>query len=82
VNNIFIYVKIKLLFLNVASLQFLMYINKNVFKSNKFKNEYVYYSGFLHTSIRSYSVNHKIRNGIGKVFNLDNILKSNLDAES
>jgi hypothetical protein len=29
----------------------------------------------LHTSIRSYSVNHKIRNGIGKVFNLINILK-------
>lgn len=52
-----------------------MYINKNVFKSNKFKNEYIDYSGFLHTSIRSYSVNHKIRNGIGKVFNLDNILK-------
>jgi len=29
----------------------------------------------LHTSNRSYSVNHKIRNGIGKVFNLVNILK-------
>jgi len=51
-----------------------MRLNKKVFKSNNLKNEYIDYSGFLHTSNRSYSVNHKIRNGIGKVFNLVNIL--------
>ena len=37
-----------------------MRLNKKVFKSNNFKNEYIDHSGFLHTSIRSYSVNHKI----------------------
>ena len=62
-------------FINVTSLQLLMRLNKKVFKSNNFKNEYIDPSGFLHTSNRSYSVNHKIRNGIGKVFNLVNILK-------
>jgi len=64
-----------LFFINITSLQFLMRLNKKVFKSNNLKNEYIDHSGFLHTSNRSYSVNHKIRNGIGKVFNLVNILK-------
>jgi hypothetical protein len=64
-----------LFFINVTSLQFLMRLNKKIFKSNNFKNEYIDHSGFLHTSNRNYSVNHKIRNGIGKVFNLVNILK-------
>jgi hypothetical protein len=41
-----------------------MRLNKKVFKSNNFKNEYIDHSGFLHTSNRSYSVNHKNRNGI------------------
>jgi len=45
-----------------------MRLNKKVFKSNNTKNEYIDYSEFLHTSNRSYSVNHKIRKGIGKVF--------------
>ena len=51
-----------------------MRLNKKVFKSNNFKNEYIDHSGFLHTSNRSNSVNHKIRNGIDKVFKV-NILK-------
>jgi hypothetical protein len=58
-----------------------MRLNKKVFKSNNLKNEYIDYSEFLHTSNRSYSVNHKIRNGIGKVFSSFSIGLSNSETK-